>query len=374
VTINATTLEKTPAELGYRIIDADGHFGQTDRIWKDYLPAKYQEMAPRQVTDSMGRSRMVIGDFVQPVLGLPLPQRGYPPAEPGAHEAGTDPHARLAIMDDEGIFGNVIYPSAGFILALKDADLMAALCRAHNDWAADFCSVAPGRFFAPAVVPQLDIALTLAEVRRAVGEKGLSGILLRPNPIGRTIEDPAWEPLWSLLEELDVPVGIHEGTGTAVPHLGADRTENFLFQHCMSHPFEHMAAMLALIGGGVLERHPSLRVIFLEAGCGWVPYWLHRIEHHIDGPYRYLDLDLSLTATEYFRRQCFVASDAEEEDVLASVAAQIGADNICWSSDFPHPDHSFHGMARGLMDRTDLSDGDKRKILGDNVTRAYKIA
>jgi predicted TIM-barrel fold metal-dependent hydrolase len=367
----ATELNSTHS---YRIIDADGHFGQTDAIWKDHLSAKFQPMAPRTVIDSMGRKRTVIGDKTIPMLGLPLPQKGYPPADPRAMGAGIDPKQRLAIMDSEGIFANVIYPSAGFILALEDAELMAALCRAHNDWASEFCREAPDRLFAPAVVPQLDVFETLRETERAVSELGLAGILLRPNPIGRTIEDAAWEPLWSLLEELDVPVGIHEGTGTPVPHLGADRTENFMFQHAMSHPFEHMAAMLAMIGGGVLERHPNLRVLFLEAGCGWVPYWIQRIHHHLDGPYAYLDVKLSLSAGEYFERQCFVAADSEEEDLLAFVVDQMGSDNICWSSDFPHPDHPWQGMARGMTDRTDLSDDAKRKILGDNVARAYKIA
>ena len=62
----------------------------------------------------------------------------------------------------------------------------------------------------------------------------------------------------------------------------------------------------------MLERHPNLRVLFLEAGCGWVPYWLERIEHHLVGPDAYVDVPLPLRADEYFRRQCYVAADSDE--------------------------------------------------------------
>jgi len=288
--------------------------------------------------------------------------------------AGADPNARLAIMDKEGIDVSVMYPTIGLHFgAVMDLDLLVALCQAYNNWAHDFCDACPGRLLAPAVVPQRGVTETIQEARRAVEDLGLAGIHLRPNPIGRAVEDPAWEPLWALLEELDAPLAFHEGTTLSVPQLGADRTENFLFQHAMSHPFEHMAAMLALIAGGTLERHPALRVLFLEAGCGWVPYWLERIDAHLSGPFAYEDVKLGLSATSYFKRQCFVSADPEEQAVVSAFVSCLGPDNLCWSTDFPHVDHEWKGQAQEFSGREDLSVEAKRSILGGNAMRAYRI-
>jgi predicted TIM-barrel fold metal-dependent hydrolase len=345
-------------------------------MWLEYLPSKYHPMAPRFAVDSMGQRRQVIGGKALPRRpAVPLPSRGTHEIDPEALLAGSDPHQRLAIMDAEGIQGNVIYTTTGLQFGLiDDLDLLVALCQAYNNWASDFCSVARDRLFAPALVPQLDIFETLKETKRAIGDLGLRGVMMRPNPIGRTIEDPGWDQMWSLLEELDTPLGFHEGTSLTVPHLGTDRTDNYMFQHVMSHPFEHMFAMLCMIGGGILERHPNLRVIFLEAGCGWVPYWVERIEHHLAGPDAYVDVTLSLDAVDYFKRQCYVAADSDERWGVTSFINCLGAENLCWTTDFPHPDHEWRGMVKEFQGRPELSDDVKRKIMGDNIARAYKLA
>jgi predicted TIM-barrel fold metal-dependent hydrolase len=383
-----TTQVETPntAQVKYRAFDCDGHFKEPDELWAEYLPAEYRAMAPRFEVDSMGQRRFLIGGKTLPRNPMiPLPRREsnlQEDLDPLVLRSGFDPQARLAVMDSEGIDVNVIYPTTGLRFAAVDnLEVLVALCQAYNNWAKDFCSAAPDRLLAPAVVPQLDVSETLKETRRAVEELGLAGVMLRPNPIGRTIEDPAWGLLWSLLEELDAPLGFHEGSSLpggswpgwpGVAHLGSDRTDNHLFQHAMSHPFEHMAAMLALIAGGTLERHPNLRVLFLEAGCGWVPYWLERMDHHLAGGLAYTDVRLPLSATEYFQRQCFVSMDPEEGAVVPALVSCVGADNVCWSTDFPHTDHEWRGMARDFASREDLSEEAKEKIIGGNAARAYK--
>ena len=92
---------------------------------------------------------------------------------------------------------------------------------------------------------------------------------------------------------------------------GGDRYENFMFRHMLSHPFEQQMGVLSLICGGVLERHPGLRVLIVEAGVGWVPYWLDRMDHHVE-KWGFASASLPLTPTEYFQRQCFVSADSDE--------------------------------------------------------------
>jgi uncharacterized protein len=133
-----------------------------------------------------------------------------------------------------------------------------------------------------------------------------------------------------------------------------------------------MAAMLTMVGSGILDRYPNLRVFFVEAGCGWVPYWLERMEHHFASPYE--SMQLSLTPTELFKRQCFVAADCEEGAIIPGVVHAIGADNICWTTDFPHPDHEWGGVVERFLVRDDIKDETKRKLIGENAARAYGIS
>ncbi|MAG31763.1 MAG: hypothetical protein CL908_12820 [Deltaproteobacteria bacterium] len=352
-----------------RVIDTDGHFDEPAEVWTEYLDPRYHEMAPTFVQDTEGRFRPFVAGQMKPYIPFP------PGHDPGGMTpgGGKDPHSRLADMDKEGIDVMVMYPTTGlFFFGIEEVDVTVALCRAFNDWAHDFCRVSPERLIAPVLVPQMDVREALTEVRRGVGELGLRGALMRPNPVaGRTLDHPAFEPLWSLLEELDVPLVLHEGTTQDVPQVGGDRYENFLFRHMISHAFEQQMAVLSLICGGVLERHPGLRVLLVEAGIGWVPYWLDRMDHHAE-KWGHASAPLPLTPTEYFRRQCFVAADADER-LIPHVVDAIGDDNLCFSTDYPHPDHVFEGVTARLTSRDDLSEASKRKILCDNAERLFHI-
>jgi len=352
----------------YRVIDADGHFDEPSEIWPQYLEKKFHPLAPRFVTDSQGRPRIYLGGEMKGYIPMPP---GHTPGDTMA--GGRDPHARLADMNKEGIEVMVMFPTTGlFFFGVKELDLTVALCRAFNDWAGDFCAVEPDRLFGPALLPQMDIPAAMAEATRVVTKRPTQAVVLRPNPIGgRTLDHPAFEPLWSLIEELDVPVVLHEGTTQDVPQAGIDRYDNFMFRHIVTHAFEQQMGLMSLICGGVLERHPRLRVLIVEAGIGWVPYWLDRLDHHVE-KWGFTSAPLQEKPSEYFKRQCFVSADAEEF-MLPQVVDLIGDENICFSTDYPHPDHAFEGVVAELTERTDLSVESKRKILGDNAARLFKV-
>ena len=352
----------------YRVIDADGHFDEPSEIWPEYLEKKFHPMAPGRVRDSQGRPRIFIGGEMKGYIPMPPGHEGG-----GAMTGGRDPHARLADMEKEGIEVMVMYPTTGlFFYGIPQLDLTVALCRAFNDWAGDFCAAAPERLFAPAVLPQMDIHEAMSEATRVAAKRPMQGVMLRPNPVaGRTLDHPAFEPLWSLIEELDVPLVLHEGTTQDVPQVGIDRYDNFMFRHIITHAFEQQMGLMSLICGGVLERHPGLRVLIVEAGIGWVPYWLDRLDHHVE-KWGFSSAPLAAKPSEYFARQCFVSSDAEEF-MLPQVVSLIGDDNVCFSTDYPHPDHTFEGVVAELAARTDLSESSKKKILGENAARLFKI-
>src|SRR5436309_14060617 len=98
----------------------------------------------------------------------------------------------------------------------------------------------------------------------------------------RNLDHPELEPLHAAAEELDMPLCVHGAPGIHLPKLGSERFDNYLQVHVVSFPFDMMIASTALILGGVLERHPKLRVALLESGVGWVPYLIERMGEHVE--------------------------------------------------------------------------------------------
>jgi len=136
-----------------------------------------------------------------------------------------------------------------------------------------------------------------------------------------------------------------------------------------AHPLEQMTAAASLILGGVLERHPRLRVGFMEAGCSWVPYWLERMDEHAEN-YRFEVPYLKERPSTYFRRQCFVSFELEER-AIAYVAESVGAETLVFASDFPHHDCFYPGAVEKVCRRKDLDAKLVSAMLSHNPRRLY---
>jgi predicted TIM-barrel fold metal-dependent hydrolase len=350
------------------VIDADGHVVEPDHIWRDLLPRRLWPAAPKWVVDNEGRKRRLIGGRLQPYIPFP-PGKHY---DGDVTAASFDPHVRATVFSRHGIRLGVVTPSAGLhFAAVPEREVQAALCRAYNDWIAAFCSETSA-FRWMAIVPQADVCALVEEAEYALG-RGACGVLMRPNPIGgRNLDDPAFDPLWDLLAAADRPLLLHEATTMNVPEAGTDRFTNYLYLHAVSQPHEHQMACIALICGGVLDRYPSLRVAFFEAGAGWVPYWLERMDQHIRY-WGHASRPLPLLPSEYFRRQCFVSPFADEA-MLPQVIQRIGSRNLVFTSDFPMPYTNTERIADALLQRTDIDDESKTFIGQRNAEVLYKLA
>jgi predicted TIM-barrel fold metal-dependent hydrolase len=348
-------------------IDADGHVQEPAEAWAKHLEPRFRPFAPRALRDDQGRIRQSVGGELKPPI--PVPSSGDWDIPVGGH----DPKSRLADMDRQGIERSILFPTMGLMFAgVARADVQAALCRAYDDWLHEFCAAAPSRLLGVATLPQSDPLECLAEAKRAVRELGFKAVMLRPNPVnGRMLHDPAWDPLWELLEELDVPLAVHEGTTQDLPQSGRDRFDNFAMRHVASHPHEQQLACLGLVVGGVLERHPKLRVVFLESGCGWLPHWLERMDDHM-GAWGYCTAKLPLTPSEYFARQCFVSCDPGER-TLPAVVSLCGEDSVVFATDYPHPDAVSGDLVAKIADQPALSDRAKQKILRTNAQRCFGL-
>jgi predicted TIM-barrel fold metal-dependent hydrolase len=161
-----------------------------------------------------------------------------------------------------------------------------------------------------------------------------------------------------------------EASGTGI---GID---NIYFSQALSNPFDMIASMAFLLAGGVCERFPELRLIFLEANGGWLVPMLERLDHHAHVPLFKPDVpDLKMDPSEYFRRQCWISFDADESLLAATALSPlVGADRIIWASDYPHPDAKFPGTTDELYEAIEgLTDEQQRQVAGGNAEVLYNL-
>ena len=355
---------------GYKIIDADSHVIEPPAMWGQYLEPKFREFAPSADMKIKGEPiSQKISPQVQAEGNKQMMQ-----AHPHAYLNRYNPESHVQSMTQMGIDVAFIYPNYGLWLFAIDslpAEVMGAFVRAYNTWLyEEFCSYDPARLKGVGAVNQHDPEDMVKELHRSAN-LGWKAVFLRPNPVkGRILSDPAYEPFWAACEDLDMAVGIHEGHWSRLPTTGADRFHTRFALHACSHPMEQMMALLALIEGGVLERHPQLRIGFLESGCGWLPYWLWRLDEEYQvTPWEVKDR-VRLMPSEYFRRQCFIAVDPSEP-YLSQLIDYIGSDNIIFGSDYPHMDHKPDIVSQIVQLEKDLAKETVEKILAYNPTRFY---
>ncbi len=364
-----------------RVVDTDCHQMEPAAIWRDYIDEAFRDRAP-QYAEVGGRS-------VLAVEGESLTAEGkYPFSTPDflaalakgmerfkrVREAKFGAEARLFDMDEQGVDVQILYPTVGGQLLgrpFRDPELLAACCRAYNDWSAEYCAASPDRLRWAAMLPLQAPDLAIEEARRSA-ERGCVSYYVRPNPIEeRNLYHQDHERLWSAIEELGRPICLHDSGSPHLPSYG-DRMDTHVTGHMIAHPFEAMVAMMSLIWYGVLERHPGLTVVHVEADAGWLPYWLQRMEQHWDFSGNAEHSELQLRPTEYFLRQVYVAARGDEM-TLPSVIDLVGDENVLFNTDYPHPDRTFpFGFA--LLEEQPISDESKRRILWDSPARAFGLA
>ena len=368
---------------GFKVMDSDMHIMEPPDLWPRYIDPEFKDQAPRGLTFRMTDMVMVHpggtpwGRNPANLPGEPLPtgresELNQVRFKPYA-DAGWTGEVQLGAMDEEGIDVAVIYPSLGlFALSIPDMEprLAGAVARAYNDWLYDFCAPDRSRLVGAGMISPFDMEDAVSEARRCVKDLGFRGVFLRPNIInGRNWHDPYYEPLWSTLEELEVPIGFHEGDTSALPAAGAQFGTNAMLSHVFSHPVEQMLAAASFCGGGILERHPNLRAAFLEGNCSWIPFLLWRLDEHWERIGDVHAPELTMAPSEYFKRQCFASVEPDEEPVKY-VIDYIGNERLVFSTDFPHGDSKFPESIDKFLE-LEITDQDKRKILWDNCAQYY---
>ena len=334
------------------VVDADGHVTESTEQIAKYLDEPYRRRplnSPFYPSDGWDRRLLgTLGDW------------------------GGDAESWLRALDKGGIETTILYPTLGLFLSfLKDREWAVVLSRAYNTFLhEEFVTVNP-RLKAVALLPIHDPEATALELRRSVNELGLVGAMLAADGT-HLLGDARFHPIYAEAERLGVMLGIH-GSGSHLGGAGVDLFPRFIQAHTCSHPFAQMRQFTSVILEGIPERFPRLRLAFLEAGCGWAPYWMERMDDEFAKRGCAEAPALTKKPSEYARSGMIYFSCEADEWLLPQALKLCGENQIVWASDFPHWDNSYPGSIDEIRNRGDITDAQKRKVLADNCRRLYGI-
>jgi predicted TIM-barrel fold metal-dependent hydrolase len=363
--------------FGYYVIDADGHGGEP-LDWRRRIPDAHRDRMIEYVTsmkrtfsDMPGGGMQVSADNPRDFALATDPLAFDPPMREGM----SDPAKRLDDMDLEGIDVTVMFPpGSGEEWALGDPEFAAALCRTLNDARAEYASYAPERLKLVAKLPMLEPELAAAELERCVTEwpDVFVGMVTAQHVLERNLDDPVFDAVWAVADRHGLAVCTHGG-GQApgqVP-IAIDRYTTRLEKHAITHPLGGMLTVMNMTVGGVLTRFPNLRLGIMEAGVGWLPFWLERLDEHVELMPEQSKADRM--PSEFFRSgRGFIGCEPSDRQIPI-VCAELGDDVVCYSSDYCHWDCAFPETVKILAEREDLSDEQKRAVLAGNPGRLFGL-
>ena len=397
--------------MHYDVISADCHI---DLCWLP--PELFVENASREMRDRMpyvtdgptGRMwKTRKGANLGHVNGMGSAGRQYTPgkihradrmAETGLYEDGkrgirrlTDPILRIKDQDRDGVQAEVLYGVLGATGRLNDPEAAVEVMRIYNEWLADFCSVHPERFAGLASIPNNPIEASIAEVKRVAKRGALRGLDIANSSDLKPLWDPYWNPLWEVVDETGLPLHFHTVGGYVPEHIrkiqviGSDPTRAELpgapevelpvaraafAAHITQFQVNMANVLTSVIYSGILERYPRIRLVLGEAGIGWIPYVLWRMDAEWEDQFR--DLSLTVPPSEYWKRQCWATY--QTDPIGIKLLDELGEEKVMWGSDFPHPDGVWPDSQEYIeRELGDVPAATRRRIVCENAARLYRL-
>ena len=379
------------------VIDTDTHLTEPHDLWTSRAPAGYAERVPHIVEVDGQESWAIDDQILGRAMASSVIDRDGNRCRGSAfigwtfddtHPAAYDIPTRLSVMDEVGIYAQVVYPNvAGFggqkFADVADDELKLMCVRIYNDAMAEMQDASGGRLYPMALLPWWDIDACVAEASRAA-TMGLRGVNMTSDPQASCslpdLGDRVWGPLWDVCEDLAMPVHFHIGASPTTmswygsspwPSHGDD--QKLAIGSAMMY-ITNARVLANIIYSGMLERHPRLNVVSVESGIGWIPFVLEALDHQADETAAGTMDHLSLRPSEYFRRQIYACYWFEKIDV-AHTFELLGPERILFETDFPHPTclypDSLGYAAKGLAG---VSPEVQRMVLQDNAAALYRIA
>jgi predicted TIM-barrel fold metal-dependent hydrolase len=319
----------------------DSHFLEPEDLWATGLPADLAERAPRVVKNDDGTETIHLdGTTFQRPVPNPKQQQFYEDSHrpPGARDA----RARLKDLDNEGIWGELVFPSLGmWNSAFNDPTLLREALRVSNDWAMSEIQGISPRFVVAAQVSMLDIDDAIAELQR-LAAMGAKAVFLPTTPPKRQDDynRDAWEPFWTAAEEAGMVLAFHIGTDPIDDTIGiAFRGPGGAVLNYVETTYSGQRAVTKMVASGALDRHPTLKVLVSEGGATWVPFLGDRMNEGYRQHQMMVRPKLSLPPKEILYRQVY-ASFQHDESAIGAMT-EMGYRNVLWGSDYPHMEGTF---------------------------------
>jgi uncharacterized protein len=395
---------------GIKVIDVDTHLTEPADLWTSRAPEKYKDQVPRVMSagtrevlnftgkpfaDTAEKYVWVVNDDVMGQAGSGsvvnrhnVKVKGsafvhWPLTEASPAASFIEP--RLDLMDEVGIWGQIIYPNVvGFggqaFGMIKDRELRNVCARIWNDAMIEFYEQSAGRLNGMAMLPWWDVEESVRELHR-VHRQGLKGVNISADPQHNGLPDLAelaWEPLWEACESLGVPINFHIGAsqtqmswfGTATWPSLDDDIKMALGSSVLY--LGNARVIGNLIYSGILERHPGLKFVSVESGIGWLPFMLGALDYQAD---ENNVTGLTMKPSEYFRRNiwsCFWF-EGKQAHLLDDIA-RVGWDKVMYETDFPHPTCLYPDPLTGIGQvLSQVEYGKRKQVLSGNAAEVYGI-
>jgi len=362
------------------MISSDSHVFEPPDLWQSRVPRAFRERAPRVETAEDADWWIVRGERACSFAGgtkAGLRFRGQQALEVEFHfsdvrEGAYTPKIFVEDNEADGVWGSVLYPSMGVLLYQEsDSRTLAATAAAYNEWIAEFCAAAPGRLKGLGILDAENLETNIAQLERA-RELGLAGGIITVSPLpGQHYDHPRYAPFWEAAEGLGLPLSLHIATNRIAAEVGS----LYAPAGVCNVDGQVRDALARMVFSGVFERHPGLRVGAVEFEAGWVPHFLERMDYTYtqrerhEGWIRFAD---GMLPSDHFRRGVFVSF--QEDPVAIHCREQIGAERLCWGSDYPHTESTFP-RSREILDEIlrGVPEAQRVKITRDNCATLYRF-
>lgn len=380
----------------YRVIDIDTHLTEPADVWTSRLSKKWGDRVPH-VRRVDGTDLWFAGDTP---VGMPgaYSMAGHATAPPDFRKnfdeipaSMYEAKARLAFMDEEKIYAQVLYPNVGGFGSanfqkMDDPELVLDCVRAYNDFLLEFCAENPNRLIPVMATPFWSISESVKEIERCA-KLGYKAVLMCNTPESHgqpLLRDKHWDPIWAVAEEAGMNVSFHVGGGD-LSELMQDPANigwkaNFARVSVLAF-IDNARCLTEIVCGGICHRFPKLQMISVESGAGWIPFVLEAMDWQWqNNGVAQEHPEYDLLPSEYFRRQIYASFWFEEQGIREAIERY--PDNILFETDYPHPTCQAPGPASAgthphlYADKVlgGLSEETLQKVLHDTAAELYGVA
>jgi predicted TIM-barrel fold metal-dependent hydrolase len=280
------------------------------------------------------------------------------------------------MYDEWGVDAGVVFPTIGILpFPCDDPKLASAYCRAYNRWQSEFAADARGRVLPIAHVFLGDLDESIRELDRCLA-LGFKGVFVAPEPVnGVRPGDPHFDPFWARCAEAGIPACLHVVVrfGTGMPFEPWLMTgAGTVFGFALGSPGQIIPTVASMVLDGVFDRHPALKVLCVEAGCGWAAHLMDRLDEKYELLSFAHPVALQLRPSEYLQRNVWYVAEPDER-TIDSMLDLVGEDRILWGSDFPHIDSKMDAVTVIRASVASLDPARRRAVLGANAALVFGI-